>query len=51
MTNFQVYVFISICSVLFIGAWSISLAVMLEKSRKTIEQQKRLIAELVKPPF
>jgi hypothetical protein len=38
-------------NVLFIGGWSLYLAVRLEQALKTIEKQKREIAQMVLPPF
>jgi hypothetical protein len=51
MTNAQIYVFISLGCILFIGSYSLYLAVRLEQALKTIEKQKREIAQLVLPPF
>jgi hypothetical protein len=51
MSNGLIYVFISIGCVLLIGSWSLYLAVRLEQALKTIEKQKRKIAQMVLPPF
>ena len=51
MSNGLIYVCISIGSVLFIGSWSLYLAVMLDRANKLIEKQKREIAQMVLPPF
>jgi hypothetical protein len=45
------YFVISICAVLFVGSWSIFLAVKLDKARAEIQRQKAQIAKMVEPPF
>jgi hypothetical protein len=51
VSNSLIYVFISIASVLFVGSWSIFLAVELDKARAEIQRQKAQIAKMVEPPF
>jgi hypothetical protein len=49
MTNEQIYVFISIGLVLFIGSWALVIAVMLDKARAEIKKLKQEIQDLI--PF
>jgi hypothetical protein len=51
VNNAQTYVFISIASVLFVGSWSLFLAVELDKAKAEIRRQKAQIAKMVEPPF
>ena len=50
MNNAQTYVLISIASVLLVGAWSLYLAVKLDKARTEIKEIKKLL-KLWEPPF
>ena len=51
MTSGQVFFYVALSLILISGAYSLYLAVMLDKALKIIEKQKREIAQLVLPPF
>ena len=51
MTKGQVFFYVALTLILLSGAYSLYLAVMLDKATKLIEKQKREMARLVLPPF
>lgn len=51
MTKGEMFFYVALGLILLSGAYSLYLAVMLDKSLKIIEKQKREIARLVLPPF
>jgi len=51
MTSGQVFFYVALSLILISGAYSLYLAVMLDRCLKLIEEQKAKIARLVEPPF
>ena len=51
MTKEETFFYVALGVIFLSGAYSLYLAVMLDKSLKLIEKQKQEIARLVLPPF
>ena len=51
MTKGETFFYVALTLILLSGAYSIYLAVMLDRALKLIEKQKNEIARLVLPPF
>jgi hypothetical protein len=51
MTKGETFFYVAIGIIFLSGAYSVYLAVMLDKTLKLLEKQKAEIARLVKPPF
>jgi hypothetical protein len=51
MTKGETFFYVALGIILFSGAYSLYLAVMLDRALKLIEKQKQEIARLVLPPF
>jgi len=51
MTKGEIFFYVALSLILLSGAYSIYLAVMLDRALKLIEKQKQEIARLVLPPF
>jgi hypothetical protein len=51
MTNGEIFFYVALGLIIFIGLYSLYLAVMLDRCNKIIQEQKNKIAKLVEPPF
>ena len=51
MTSGEIFFYVALGFILLSGAYSLYLAVMLDRATKIIEKQKREMARLVLPPF
>ena len=51
MTNGETFFYVALGVIFLSGAYSLYLAVMLDRALKLIEKQKREIAQMVLPPF
>lgn len=51
MTKGETFFYVALSLILLSGAYSVYLAVMLDRAAKLIEKQKAEIARLVLPPF
>ena len=51
MTKGETFFYVALSLILLSGAYSVYLAVMLDRATKLLEKQKREMARLVLPPF